>query len=70
MAIEVETRKWGNSIAIILPSEFVKERNIKPKERFLIEPMKIFDAHKVAGMLKRTTTGQKFKDEMRRAWGR
>lgn len=66
MAIEVEVKKWGNSMAIILPNEFVKERNIKEKEKYVIEPVKVFDAYKVAGILKRTTTGQKFKDEMRK----
>mgnify|MGYP001568105574 CR=1 FL=1 len=29
MAIEVKTKKWGNSIGIVIPSEAVAEESIK-----------------------------------------
>lgn len=37
MAIQVKTKKWGNSIGIVIPSETVEKFNLKPKETILIE---------------------------------
>ena len=37
MAIEVRTKKWGNSIGIVIPVETVKRFNIKPEEDIVIE---------------------------------
>ena len=37
MALEVKTKKWGNSIGIIIPSEAVEKFNIKPEEKIIIE---------------------------------
>ncbi|MEK6812053.1 MAG: hypothetical protein AABX76_00680 [Nanoarchaeota archaeon] len=37
MALEVKTKKWGNSIGIIIPSEAVEKFNIKPEEKIVIE---------------------------------
>ncbi|NCO11033.1 hypothetical protein CO038_04150 [Candidatus Pacearchaeota archaeon CG_4_9_14_0_2_um_filter_39_13] len=37
MAVEVRTKKWGNSIGIIIPSEAVERLNIKPEEEITIE---------------------------------
>ena len=37
MAIEVRTKKWGNSIGIIIPSETVEKFNIKPEENISVE---------------------------------
>ncbi len=37
MAIEVKTKKWGNSIGIIIPSETVEKFNINPGEEIVVE---------------------------------
>ena len=37
MAVEVKTKRWGNSIGIIIPSETVDRFNIKPNEEIVIE---------------------------------
>jgi len=37
MAIQVKTKKWGNSIGIIIPSEAIEKFNIKPEEEIVIE---------------------------------
>ena len=37
MAIEVKTKKWGNSIGIIIPTEAIERLNIKPEEEIIIE---------------------------------
>ncbi len=36
MAIEVKTKKWGNSIGIVIPSATAEKMNIKPKEDIII----------------------------------
>lgn len=37
MSIEVKTKKWGNSIGVIIPNEAVERLNIKPEEEIIIE---------------------------------
>lgn len=37
MAIEVKTKKWGNSIGVIIPNKTVEKLNIKPEENVMIE---------------------------------
>jgi antitoxin component of MazEF toxin-antitoxin module len=37
MAIEVKTKRWGNSIGIIIPSAAIEKFNIKPNENILVE---------------------------------
>ena len=37
MAVEVKTKKWGNSIGVIIPRETVEKFNIKPEEKIVIE---------------------------------
>ncbi|MEK6886814.1 MAG: AbrB/MazE/SpoVT family DNA-binding domain-containing protein [Nanoarchaeota archaeon] len=37
MAIEVKTKKWGNSIGIVIPVQVAEQLNIKPEEEIVIE---------------------------------
>jgi len=37
MAIEVKTKKWENSIRLVIPIEVVERLNIKPEEVIIIE---------------------------------
>ena len=37
MAIEVKTKKWGNSIGIVIPNETIERLNIKPEEEIIVE---------------------------------
>lgn len=32
MEIKAKTKKWGNSIGIIIPKEVIREQNIKPDQ--------------------------------------
>jgi len=40
MTIETKTRKWGNSIGIIIPKETAENLNIKPGEEVILEIQK------------------------------
>jgi antitoxin component of MazEF toxin-antitoxin module len=37
MAVEVVTKKWGNSIGIVIPKNLADKIRLKPKETVLIE---------------------------------
>ncbi len=69
MAIEVMTRKWGNSIGIILPKDLVEKQNLKENEMIVVNVVKKIDFSDVFGMIKkRKMSGQKMKDLSREDW--
>lgn len=37
MIVESKTKKWGNSIGVIIPSDAVERLNIKPEEEIVME---------------------------------
>jgi len=37
MGIEVKTKKWGNSLGIIIPYVLVEKLKLKPREKITIE---------------------------------
>jgi len=67
MAIEVKTKKWGNSIGIIIPSETVEMLGIKPEERIHIEIGKSSNVLKeMFGTMKSKKTAKQMVDEARK----
>lgn len=68
MATEVEVKEWGNSLAVILPREFVNDKQIKAKDKILIEAIKQANLKHIFGTLPRKKSGQKFKDMVREGW--
>jgi len=41
--LKAHTRKWGNSVGIVIPKDVVQELNLKPHEDILV------DIHKKSG---------------------
>lgn len=68
MTVEVITRKWGNSLGVILPKELVVDHKLKPNERVSIVIIKHPDLTQVHGILPRKMSGQRFKDLARSGW--
>jgi antitoxin component of MazEF toxin-antitoxin module len=68
MPIESITRKIGNSIGIIVPSDVVKKRKIKPNQKVSFELLNEADLRDLFGTLKTKQTGQQFKDMVRKGW--
>lgn len=68
MAVDAITRKWGNSIGLILPKEYVEKNHIGPNEEVSLELVKKADFSDVFGTLKRKMSGQAFKDMVRKGW--
>lgn len=67
MAVEVKTKKWGNSIGIIIPSETVKKFNIKPEEKIVVEISKESNVLKeMFGTMKSKKTAKQIVDEARK----
>jgi antitoxin component of MazEF toxin-antitoxin module len=68
MTIEVEIKKWGNSIGIILPKSLIHNENLKERDKILVNIVKKADLSRIFGKEKRTLSGQEFKDLVRQGW--
>ncbi len=67
--MELKVKKWGNSMAVILPKFVVEKENLKENDEVFIEVAKKFDFSKIFGSApKRTMSGQEFKDMVRKGW--
>lgn len=68
MAIEVKLKKWGNSIGLVLPKEYVKKNKFKEDQKVIINVVKETDLSNMYGKLKGkiSLSSQKFKNELRR----
>ena len=69
MEIKTKARKWGSSIAIILPKALVEARKIRENDEIVLEVKKMPLAGEFFGKFpnwKKPT--QKIKDEMRAGW--
>jgi len=68
--IKTFARKWGDSIAVIIPSEVVRERKIKPSDEINIIIEKGADMGDLFGKFKRKSkkSTQEIKDELRDGW--
>ena len=65
---ELKVRKVGNSLGVIFPKEFVREKRIRENEIVFVNVVKRGDLSKLFGSLKFKESGQQIKDEMRKGW--
>ena len=64
-----KVRKSGNSIVLVLPSHYVKERKIKVGEELTFEVIPKVDLSRLWGRGKHLKIdAQKAKDELRKEW--
>ena len=69
MEVRVIARKWGGSLAVLLPKNVVEAKNIQENEEITIEVKKEVLANEFFGTLKGVKINtQKIKDEMRKGW--
>ena len=66
--IDALARKWGDSLAVILPSEIVNEEKIKALDKVHLSIRKETDLKDLFGKLKTEKTPQQLKDESRNGW--
>lgn len=68
MDTKVKLRKWGSSLGIIVPSEVVKEENLKEGDDVFVK-IKKNPLKETFGILKDWKTDtQKLKDGIRKGW--
>jgi len=71
MAVEVKLKRWGNSMAVIVPNKIIEEKNLKENDSIIIEVVKKADLSEVFGSIKekdRKMSGQQMKDMVRKGW--
>jgi len=67
--IECTAKKWGNSIGVVLPRNIVKEENIRPNEKVVVDIKKTHKAKEFFGLLPQWKVDtQKLKDKLREGW--
>ena len=69
MEINTITRKWGSSLAIIIPKKFINENNIKENEKIILELKKKPLAGELFGRFPNwKKSGEQIKKDMRKGW--
>ncbi len=71
MEIKAITRKWGNSIAVVIPREVIERQHIREDQEVVITVEKERPkAGEFFGLLKNRfkETAQEIKDEAKRGW--
>ena len=64
----VTVKKWGSSMAVIIPQEIVRKQNIKEGDEIAMNIFKKGDLRDIFGRLKTKMSGQEFKDLARKGW--
>ncbi len=66
--IEVTTKKWGDSLAVIIPKEVVRAEHLKLHQKFIISIKKTADLSDLFGSFKTAKTAQQLKSENKEGW--
>jgi len=66
--IEVQTRKWGNSLGIAIPKKIIDQEHLSENQTVIIEIKKVTDIRMLFNSMKFTKSTQQLKDEMREGW--
>ena len=68
--LDARIRKWGDSLAIIIPKEIVQQEQLHPHDKVRLTIKREIDFTDVFGLLKNKTkkTAQELKDESRKGW--
>jgi len=66
--IEVQTRKWGNSLGIVIPKKIIAQEHLSENQTIIIEIKKVPDIKTLFNSMKFTKSAQQLKDEMREGW--
>ena len=64
----VTVKKWGSSMAVIIPREILRNQNIREGDDVAINIFKKGDLSDIFGTLKAKLTGQQLKDMARKDW--
>jgi antitoxin component of MazEF toxin-antitoxin module len=69
MAVEVKLKRWGNSMAVIVPNSIIQSKGLRENDTILIEVVREANFSGIAKLIKnRKMSGQEFKDLVRKGW--
>ncbi len=68
ITIKTLVRKWGDSVAIIIPKKLAEAKKIKPMDEIVITIEKESTLKDLFGVWKTNKTAQELKDESREGW--
>jgi len=66
--IEVMTKKWGDSLAVIIPKNIVNAEHIKLHQKLILSIKRTVDLSDLFGAFKTTKTAQQIKNENKEGW--
>ncbi len=66
--IETTAKRWGASLAVIIPKEIAEKEQIKEGDKIHIKVEKHADLTHIFGKAKVNLSAQKFKDMCREGW--
>ena len=66
--IEVQTRRWGNSLGITIPKKIIDQEHLSENQTVIIEIKKVADIRTFFNSMKFIKSAQQLKDEMREGW--
>jgi antitoxin component of MazEF toxin-antitoxin module len=66
--IKTKARKWGDSIAVIIPKFIVESQGISPQDDIMVSVQKEDNLEEIFGKFKTKKTAQQLKDESREGW--
>ena len=68
-SVEVKIKKWGNSMAVILPKDFLEKEDLRENDKVILQRVKPANLMHLFGSAKgMKMTGQQFKDMVRKGW--
>jgi len=71
MAIQTKLRKWGNSVGVVIPNEFLRKNNLREGQEIIIEIVKKNTIKELFGSLKDwKIDSQKLKEDLRKDWSK
>ena len=69
MEIKTRTKKWGGSLAIVIPKEVTQKEHIHENDIITVEVKKAHPVSEFFGLFPEwKTPTQKLKDEMKKGW--
>jgi len=68
VAMTVKLRRWGNSLAAIIPAEVAREAGLEEGDEVVLDVDKHANLRRAFGSMKHGVDAQRMKDEARKEW--
>ncbi|MDD9954499.1 MAG: hypothetical protein OXR66_09290 [Candidatus Woesearchaeota archaeon] len=68
MSVEVQLKKIGKHLGLVIPDEIVRDRSFKENDKIVVEFIEPVDLGEIFGSLQLDGTAQELKDFARKGW--